>query len=94
MIFLYFKILKSFTSDRKFEFSRFQRSADSDFYLKNGKYRPNSAEKVFGDMFLHIQWVWTSYMIVVGPYSGVVPLLSLDPCDMTVNGHFDVTFDL
>ena len=56
MIFLY-SILKNitpFTSDRKFELSRFQRPAGSDFYLKNDKYGPNLIEKVFSDMFLYI----------------------------------------
>jgi hypothetical protein len=79
-----------FTWDRKFEFPQLQRSADSDFYLKNCKYGPNLTEKVFSDMFLHIQWVETSYILMIEPYSRVVPLLSLDPCVMTLITDFEI----
>ena len=41
-------------------------------------------------MFLHIQWVETSYILMIEPYSGVVPLLSLDPCVMTLITDFEI----
>jgi len=44
-------------------------------------------------MFLYIQWVWTSCMFMVGPYSHVVSLLSLDPCDMTLITDFDIAYE-
>ena len=44
-------------------------------------------------MFLYICRLWTSYILVVGPYSHLVSLLSLDPCVMTLITDFYIVYE-
>jgi len=44
-------------------------------------------------MFLHIHCMWSSYMILVGPLSHLVPLLSPYPCNMVFITDSDLAYE-
>ena len=44
-------------------------------------------------MFLYIYRLWTSYILMVGPYLHLVSRLSLDPCVMRLITDFDIVYE-